>query len=365
MKREILYLLISVITIIRSFGAGNTGKPDEKPVNDGPYFVKVLDNIIVRWIENGQFREKFISQGSFPEIRRSFNLSFSYDDLIDSYSVRPDFRQSYKRVDSISVITDTHGEFETYIRLLKANRIIDQNLRWSFGHGHLVVLGDIFDRGDKVTEILWHLFGLEKQASDAGGKVHLLLGNHELMILGNEPGYINSKYRAVERISGMSYPGIYSPNSVLGNWLRTRPVMISINDVLFVHAGISMELVKNNLKVKNVNSIFSNIILGNKNQKAKDTETLSLLTGEQGPLWYRGYFKDSGFCESKIDSILTFYNKKHIVVGHTPAKTTMTLFNTKIIGADTGIMYDLPGEMIIYKKGTFYKACPYGSRTRL
>ena len=50
-----------------------------------------------------------------------------------------------------------------------------------------------------VTEVLWHLFGLEKQAAKAGGMVHVLLGNHEIMVLRNNLIEINEKYRKVEK----------------------------------------------------------------------------------------------------------------------------------------------------------------------
>ncbi|MCK7530014.1 MAG: hypothetical protein MZV63_02625 [Marinilabiliales bacterium] len=82
-----------------------------------------------------------------------------------------------------------------------ANGIIDRNLNWKFGRGHLVYLGDAHDRGDMVTEILWHLFSLERQAAKAGGMVHFVLGNHELMVLDGDLRFINPKYRKVEAIN--------------------------------------------------------------------------------------------------------------------------------------------------------------------
>ncbi len=108
-------------------------------------------------------------------------------------------------MDSIGVITDIHGEYNIYIDLLKAAGIIDRNLNWKFGKGHLVVLGDIFDRGSMVNEVLWHLFGLEKQAEKAGGMVHVLLGNHEFLVLRKDLSFINEKYKEDEAISGIRY----------------------------------------------------------------------------------------------------------------------------------------------------------------
>jgi hypothetical protein len=227
------------------------------------------------------------------------------------------------------------------------------------------VLGDIFDRGDMVTEILWHLFNLEKQAAKAGGKVHVILGNHELMVLDEDLRYINEKYKTVESITGRKYSDLYSENSVLGKWLRSTPVMITIDDIIFVHGGISPELIHRDLQIKQINQIFSDSIVGKNIYSQEQNEKLDFLAGDYGPLWYRGYFADSTFSESTLDSILVFYDKAYIVVGHSPHKEIKSLYNNKILGVDAGIGYSQPGEMLIYKDGCFYKGSMTGKRVKL
>jgi len=268
-------------------------------------------------------------------------------------------------VDSIGIIADIHGEYVTYIKLLQASGIIDKNLNWKFGKGHLVVLGDIFDRGNMVTEVLWHLFGLEKQAAKAGGMVHVLLGNHEFLVLRKELSFINEKYAKAELISSIKYYDQFADNSVLGKWLRSKPVMITIDNTIFVHAGISADVIHRNLNIAQINRQFSENILGKDPKLVNCDEELYFLDEDNGPLWYRGYFTDTTFCESRLDSILDFYGKEHIVVGHTVNKEIKSLFNTKILGADTGIMYKQSPEMIIYKNDSFYKSLITGKRIKL
>ena len=214
-------------------------------------------------------------------------------------------------------------------------------------------------------KLLWHLFSLEKQAAKAGGMVHFILGNHELMVLDEDLRYINQKYKNVEAITGIKYSELYSANSVLGKWLRSKPVMVTINDIIFVHGGISPELVHRNLNIRQINQIFSDSIVGRDIWSAGENEELSFLAGDNGPSWYRGYFTDSTFSESSLDSILTFYEKAHIVVGHSTHKEIKSLFNNKILGIDAGIMYDQPGVMLIYKEGCFYKGSLTGKRDKL
>lgn len=362
---QLLYIIISLFFSLDPAGECIPEVSAGGLINDGPYISLINNKLKVKWIENSVCKEDFIIQDNFNEIRNKFRLSFNYNDLTEIYRLKPECNQTYVNIDSISVISDIHGEYNTYIDLLKATGIVDRNLKWSFGRGHLVILGDVFDRGDMVTEVLWHLFGLEKQAEEAGGMVQVLLGNHEFMVLRNDLAETNEKYRKVETITGTRYADLYSERSVLGRWLRTKPVIITINDLLFVHGGISMEMVYKKLKIRQINKIFSNDIVGKNLQEVCEIEMRKFLILGDGPIWYRGYFNDSAFCETKIDSILTFYGKKHIVVGHTSKTEITSLFNNKILGADAGIMNNQAGEMLIYKNGSFYKCFSTGRRIKL
>jgi hypothetical protein len=287
-----------------------------------------------------------------------------YKDLMNTRLLKPDFRQRFIGVDSFAAISDIHGEYNKYITLLKSMHIIDDKLNWIFGTGHLVVLGDSFDRGDKVTELLWHLYGLEKQALKAGGMVHLLLGNHELMMFSQDTRYINEKYSTVSQISGLAYFNLYSDETVLGEWLRNQPVILSINDIMFVHAGVSIEMVRRKLDIEQINRIFSKMLIKKEAESADIAADLTFLVDEDGPFWYRGFFTDQTYCETKTDSIFHFYDKKHIVVGHTSSKEIKSLFNNKVFGIDAGLGNNQPGSMLIYKDGTFYKGLPTGIRTK-
>ena len=84
-----------------------------------------------------------------------------------------------------------------------------------------------------------------------------------------------------------------------------------------------------------------------------------------GDMFDRGYFYDPGFCEKTIDGILDFYGVKHVVVGHTPNTTIISLFHNKILGTDTGICDGRSGEILIYKEGDFYQSLSTGRRNKL
>ena len=142
------------------------------------------------------------------------------------------------------VVADTHGEFEILVELLQKHGVINRALQWSFGSGHMAVLGDVFDRGPNQTEILWLLYELERQATAAGGGLHFVLGNHETLALLGARQYLNPKYRASAQALGVpAYALLWDEHTLLGRWLRTKPSVQKIGGYLCLHGGLSAEIV--------------------------------------------------------------------------------------------------------------------------
>jgi hypothetical protein len=358
-RHTILFCLLSAATAFRSSGQVI------KDLNDGPYIFSIEDKLVARWVEDGFSHRKVITKKNFNDFRDKFGLKCSIRDLYVPYSRKSSFKQVYKGVDSICAISDIHGEYKKYLELLKTQNIIDYNLNWKFGTGHLVVLGDYFDRGEHVTELLWHLFGLEKQAEKAGGKVHVMIGNHEMMMFSKDDRYMNDKYRKVEQVLEMHYVDLFSGGSVLGEWLRSKPVIVQINDNLFVHGGISSELVQRQMKPEQINKLFYQLTTGQNLASDEELKDILFLSDDKGPLWYRGFLTEPEFSEEMTDEILRFYGRSHIIVGHTTDNDVKALFHNKIICIDAGLGNDLPGAVLICKGNVFYKGTVDGKRTKL
>src|SRR6187399_952828 len=84
-------------------------------------------------------------------------------------------------VERIVAVGDVHGAYDRFTEILRAAGVIDQDRHWSGGRTHLVQLGDVVDRGPDSRKALDFLMSLEKEAAAAGGQVHALIGNHEVM----------------------------------------------------------------------------------------------------------------------------------------------------------------------------------------
>lgn len=239
----------------------------------------------------------------------------------------------YSGARRIFVVGDIHGEYDRVLRLLIENRIIDNDSKWNWGKGHLVFVGDIFDRGSKVTEALWLILSLEKQAERSGGKVHLLEGNHEPMIFNNDIRYITDEYYSLCENLGLNYSELFDGRSLIGHWLRQKPVMVQINNFVFLHAGISPELCEMELKLDSINKIvwryFNNI------EDEKNVKNRQLILGNKGVLWYRGLVDDGlrkdVIDESILNRALEFYHASSFIIGHTEVDSISSFFGKKVI----------------------------------
>jgi hypothetical protein len=219
-------------------------------------------------------------------------------------------------------------------------------------------MGDIFDRGDEVTELLWFIHSLQKKAHEADGNVHLLLGNHELMNLVNDDRYISDKYFFLSLKTGVAYSETFGKSYELGKWLRSLNTMIKINDILFVHAGISREMLERNLSIQEVNAGMRQFLAFDADTTNQDL--LNFLTGETGPLWFRGFSHEASDQDQEssdnFEKIMEYYNAKRIIVGHTPAQKFRVYFDNRLIYVDVSSAEgNMDEKALLIENNNYYK----------
>lgn len=355
---------LSFLAILLSFK--NLSK--EKPINEPLHLFYTERGIEAKWIENGELRQALLGSKNVKSFEKKFNiqgLTSILNEGADYQSPNTDeqqFIQDHQNVKSFVAVSDLHGQFNLFISLLQKHDVIDQANNWSFGEGHLVIVGDVVDRGDQVTEALWMIYKLEQQAEEAGGKVHYVIGNHELMIFDNDLRYIHKKYFKVAESFGAEYDELFSNRTFFGRWLRRKPVMISINEALFTHGGISPAFISRGFSPQQANQLFVDSIFTQEKKKYRESADLNFLSRTEGPLWYRGYFLDQAFTKDSLANILTRLGKKRIVVGHTSHPTLVSKFDHRIFGIDSSIKNGRSGELLIFENHQYYRGTLNGER---
>jgi len=347
MIKKIITLIIASITIFPAFcqSTKNTKDSVQNKFSDGPYIFIEKNNLIKKSVINGQVFSKVLEPNAYDTI------------------FHPE-KAVYNKIRKIAALSDIHGQYDLAVEILKNNKIIDKKLNWNFGKGHLIIVGDIFDRGDKVNEILWLIYKLENQAKRKGGRVHFLLGNHEYMILHKDLRYINEKYKLTSKLLNTEYDELYGKNTLIGRWLRSKSTILKINNNVFVHGGISKDfLAKNDFNIKNINDIMRKSI-DRSIKEMESTDFYKIYYGRSSLIWYRGYFLDKNLKDKDVSDILNDINSEHIVVGHCSHDEVVSLFDNKIFGVDSSIKKGKYGELLLIKKGKYFRGTLEGKKIR-
>jgi hypothetical protein len=238
----------------------------------------------------------------------------------------------YPEAERILVISDIEGNFEALKHLLRAAGAIDAQFRWTFGQGHVVLLGDFFDRGLNVTEVLWLIYKLEDEAARAGGGVHYLLGNHEAMNLCGDHRYVRNKYPENARLYGEGYARWYDEHSELGRWLRTKNVILRIGPYVFCHGGISPAVAASGASFEALNDAGRRY-LGIPFERITDPTALHVFHRENGLLWYRAAARGK-MTPAELDAALAFADAERMVVGHTLMPEVSALYGGRLLCVD-------------------------------
>ena len=203
--------------------------------------------------------------------------------LVPALALGPVWAQSPQS--RLVAIGDIHGAADQFSALLQRSGLADAENRWVEDHATFVQTGDFMDRGPKVRVVMDLLIQLERDATARGGRVQVLLGNHEIMNLTadvrdatpeifasfasnesvqrQEAAYREYEDYTEARMASLGHPlpdrqsradwfqthpvgfveymEAIGPDGGYGQWLRTKPIALVIDDTIFLHGGLSLE----------------------------------------------------------------------------------------------------------------------------
>ena len=269
----------------------------------------------------------------------------------------------FSNVDRIVAVGDAHGDYDHFLQVLQAAGVVDAKKKWSGGKTHLVQTGDVLDRGPDSRKILDLLRAITPQAAAAGGAVHELIGNHEEMRMVGDFRYTSkgeygafatsdsgalrqqvadnaepeSRASILESPLGMiEMVRAFAPNGEYGAYLRQLPAVIRINDIIFLHGGLSPVYAARSCA--DINAEVRRDLTEDL-AKTRAAVTSTLVGSADGPLWYRGLAQEPDTFAPQVDAIITAQKAIAMVVGHTaaPGERITMRFGGKVILIDTGM----------------------------
>ena len=226
----------------------------------------------------------------------------------------------------IVAIGDVHGDLVATRRVLRLAGATDDDDAWIGGELVVVQTGDQLDRGDDERAILDLLDKLRVEAAAAGGAVHILNGNHELMNAAGDLRYVT----AGGLLDFSDVPGVdindprgqrlapqqrgrflsFAPGGPYAQRLARRNVIQQVGDTVFVHGGVLPEHVRYGLD--RINAETQAWLRGDAPPPAK------VVMEEQSPVWTRRY-SDRPAAEdcAVLGETLAAIPAARMVVGHT------------------------------------------------
>jgi hypothetical protein len=187
---------------------------------------------------------------------------------------QPPAQGPWRDVPRVVVVGDVHGAYDALVELLQTTGVLGADLAWSGGATHVVSLGDLLDRGPGVRRVLDLVMRLQGEAAAAGGRLHVILGNHELMNLLGDWRYVaaadyaafaaeepaaarEAAYATFAAASAAgdapatraefdrAYPlgyfarqAAFAPAGRYGAWLLSLPAIVIVDGTAYVHGGV-------------------------------------------------------------------------------------------------------------------------------
>lgn len=258
--------------------------------------------------------------------------------------INDDIIYEYEHNNRIVIIGDIHGDIRRFKDILIDAKIINKNIEWTAEPKNTIVvqMGDQVDsiNRDRTLEewevlpdieMIYFTNLLNKIALSKGGRVISLIGNHELMNTIGNYSYVSDKslkdnYKRQE---------LFKPGGTLSAILSQRPLVVKIGQLLFCHAGLTLEhlniLSKYNKDVSYINTIWKNFIKNNA-ILIEDKEIFeNIILDGDGILWTRD-LDEKGDLIKMLETLGCVY----MFVGHSVVEQ-VKLINDHVWYTDTGI----------------------------
>lgn len=256
----------------------------------------------------------------------------------------------------VVVIGDLHSDIHAARQAFQLAGGTDESDAWIGGALTIVQLGDMIGRSDDERQVLDFLFAVRERAQAAGGKVHLLVGNHEVMgaRVDNQavgpnpfPGYEDltdlalddsrlqvlaeyEKKRGAALMSGGPYAKRFAE----------LPTVLQLGETVYVHGGVVPRWAEYGLD--KINAEVSHWLFGN---CPEPDASLGVDDGDR-VMWTRQFSSmvDATDC-AVLDQTLAILGAKRMIVAHTVQTTITGYCDNKVWAVDVGMSRHYAGPI--------------------
>jgi hypothetical protein len=235
--------------------------------------------------------------------------------------------------DRVVAVGDLHGDLEAARAALRLAGAIDGEDRWIGGKLVVVQVGDQLSRGDDERPLLDLLARLEQESRGAGGALHVLIGNHELMNTSGDFRYataagfaafsefaaeLSSEQAQALKKKERGRAAAFGPGGRYRKQIAERDAVVQVGDSVFAHGGLRPEHVR--YGVARVNAELRQFLRGELSAPP------DVAAGPESPLWDRSLGAPSPKKRACVElaQALELLQAQRLVVGHTVQENGIT-----------------------------------------
>lgn len=243
----------------------------------------------------------------------------------------------------IYAVGDIHGAFDQLSETLSALKVAKRQsadsfrFNWTGQDAVLVFCGDLCDRGLHSKQVYDAVMDLQEQALRDGGKVIVVLGNHEAMMLNGQveewaktlTSHKKQHYQnTLDSFTrdGLDYHQAISETGLYGSWIRNLPLFVVINGFMFVHGGFPNKPVTR-----------STLAADFKDDLTAGDLKKGIFMNMESILWNRDWWKDNQLVDDNIKTLGIL----GVVFGHTTGAMgpdgRITAKDDRLVALDVGM----------------------------
>jgi hypothetical protein len=224
--------------------------------------------------------------------------------------------------ETIIAIGDVHGDYDRLVTLLSAVDVIadvpkrPQDVTWAAGEAIVICTGDLIDKGSNSLGVIQLFRALDRAARVAGGRVVVLMGNHEAEFLADWEGEKTEDFQNELYDAGLDPEAVADGTDPegIGMFLRSLPFAACVGDWFFSHAGNSDGRTRSTLRRKLEDGVnidgFAAPILADEG---------SLLEARLKPMpWWEEEYDVPQTSKDRLQEYAVALEVEHFVIGHQP-----------------------------------------------
>jgi len=251
--------------------------------------------------------------------------------LLDEDAGDPGWR--HPAVPRLVAVGDLHGDLAAARAALRLAGAVDDRDRWVGGALVVVQTGDVLDRGDQERELLEWLDRVAVAAAAAGGALHRLLGNHEVLNVQGDLRYVTAAgladfaapppdAAAEPRLARFAVEArgrahAFLPGGPEARRLAELPPVLVVGDSVFVHGGLHEVHLRHGLTrlAREARAFMTG-----------EGGAPPALVGDESPVWSRRYSDDPLAPDACAEAarVTAALGVARMVVGHTVQKSGIT-----------------------------------------